>query len=89
MVEGTACNHTDRGPEFGRSERELIFRRFWRRGPQQARRWGWAIDRAAYCRNAGATIEVENRVMGRRRSYAFYFGPGTPKADGRRFLRST
>ncbi|WP_298254752.1 ATP-binding protein [Bradyrhizobium sp.] len=72
----------DRGPGISDEERDLIFRRFWRRNRNQQGSSGLGlsiVQRIAELH--GATIEVENRVMGGAQfSLQFIPVPPYPKA---------
>jgi signal transduction histidine kinase len=72
----------DRGPGIADNERELIFRRFWRRDRNSQGGSGLGlsiVQRIAELH--GATIEVENRVMGGAQ-FSLHFIPASapPKA---------
>jgi signal transduction histidine kinase len=72
----------DRGPGISDEERELIFRRFWRRDRNSQGSSGLGlsiVQRIAELH--GATIAVENRVMGGAQfSLHFIPAPAPPKA---------
>ena len=72
----------DRGPGISDQERELIFRRFWRRDRNSQGSSGLGlsiVQRIAELH--GATVEVENRVIGGAQ-FSLHFIPasGAPKA---------
>ena len=67
----------DRGPGISDEERELIFRRFWRRDRNSQGSSGLGlsiVQRIAELH--GATVEVENRVMGGAQ-FSLHFIPAT------------
>jgi signal transduction histidine kinase len=82
LEENGTVSIQDRGPGISEEERELIFRRFWRRDRNSQGSSGLGlsiVQRIAELH--GATIEVENRVMGGAQfSLHFIPAPVPPKA---------
>ena len=71
----------DRGPGISDEEREMIFRRFWRRDRNQQGSSGLGlsiVQRIAELH--GATIEVENRAIGGAQ-FSLHFIPAPPSRE--------
>jgi signal transduction histidine kinase len=78
VEENGVARVSDRGPGIAEQERELIFRRFWRRDRNQAGSTGLGLSIVQRIVELhGATIDVENRAIGGAQFSLYLAKPGT------------
>jgi signal transduction histidine kinase len=78
VEENGVARVSDRGPGIAEQERELIFRRFWRRDRNQAGSTGLGLSIVQRIVELhGATINVENRAIGGAQFSLCFAKPGT------------